>query len=90
MVMTSEEVLLEKIKVLPPDLKWEAIHFIEFLETKLQTKTPRRSLYGALADLNIKITEEDIAEARKEMWGNFPREHFFEKEDDKFFMVDGK
>jgi hypothetical protein len=24
--------------------------------------------------LNTGITDEDIAEARKEMWGNFPRE----------------
>ena len=78
--MTSEEVLLEQIKVLPPDLKREAIHFVEFLQTKVKTKAPRRSLYGALADLDIKITEEDIAEARKEMWGNFPREHFFDEE----------
>jgi hypothetical protein len=31
-------------------------------------------LRGSLAHLNIKITEEDIAEARREMWGNFPRE----------------
>jgi hypothetical protein len=26
------------------------------------------------ADLGVDITEEDIAEARREMWGNFPRE----------------
>ena len=29
---------------------------------------------GLWADLNIHITEEDIAEARREMWGNFPRD----------------
>lgn len=34
--------------------------------------TPRRSLYGIWPDANI--SAEDIAEARKEMWGNFPRE----------------
>ncbi|MDQ2808797.1 MAG: hypothetical protein M3Z04_18120 [Chloroflexota bacterium] len=33
---------------------------------------PRRSLRGLWA--GVKITEEDIAEARREMWGNFPRE----------------
>jgi hypothetical protein len=26
------------------------------------------------ADLGINITDQDIAEARQEMWGNFPRE----------------
>jgi hypothetical protein len=81
--MTSEEVLLEQIKVLPPDLKQEAIHFVEFLQTKIQKKTSRVSLEGIWADLNVNITEEDIVEARKEMWGNFPREHFFDKEENK-------
>jgi hypothetical protein len=33
---------------------------------------PKRSLYGIWPDANI--SEEDIAEARREMWGNFPRE----------------
>ena len=35
---------------------------------------PRRSLRGLWADLNVHITEEDIAEARREMWGSFPSE----------------
>ncbi len=78
--MTSEEVLLEKFKVLPVNRQQELLDFAEFLENKEVVKKPRRSLYGALADLNVKITEEDIREARKEMWGNFPREHFFDEE----------
>jgi hypothetical protein len=35
-------------------------------------KQPRRSLYGLWSD--VSVSEEDIAEARREMWGNFPRE----------------
>ena len=31
----------------------------------------RRSLYGAWKDFGFTITDEDIAEARKEMWSNF-------------------
>ncbi len=81
--MTLEEVLLQKIKVLPPDLKREAIHFVEFLQSKIQKNTPRISLEGIWADMDVNLTEEDIKEARKEMWQNFPRNHFFEKEDDK-------
>ncbi len=50
--------------------------FAEFLESKEVVKKPRQSLYGFLADLNVNITEEDIREVRKEMWGNFPREDF--------------
>jgi len=81
--MTVEETVIEKIRVLPPHRKQEVLDFVEFLEEKEAKPRPRRSLYGALADLNIKITEEDIAEARREMWGNFPREQFFETDDQK-------
>lgn len=81
--MTSEEVLLEKFKVLPANRKQEVLDFVEFLEEKEAKPRPRRSLYGILADLNVNITEEDIAEARREMWGNFPREQFFETDEAK-------
>lgn len=78
--MTSEEVLLEKFKVLPVNRQQEVLDFAEFLEAKESVKKPRRNLYGALADLNINLTEEDFKEARREMWRNFPREQFFEEE----------
>ena len=32
--MTSEEVLLEKFKILPPNRKQEVLDFVEFLERK--------------------------------------------------------
>lgn len=35
-------------------------------------KTPKRSLYGLWKDVNV--SAEDIDEARREMWGEFPRE----------------
>lgn len=35
-------------------------------------KKPKRSLYGLWSD--VSISAEDIDEARKEMWSNFPRE----------------
>jgi hypothetical protein len=47
---------------------------LEFLQRKGAPKLPRRSLKGLWADLGIDITEADIAEARREMWGNFPRD----------------
>ncbi len=78
--MTVEEVLMEKIKVLPMNRKQEVLDFAEFLEQKEANPKPRRSLEGIWADLDVNITEEDIAEARREMWGNFPREHFFEED----------
>ena len=43
-------------------------------EETRQAANPRRSSYGALADLNLDVSEEDIAEARRSMLSNFPRE----------------
>ena len=40
-----------------------------------QTRRPRKSLYGLWE--GVRISAVDIAEARKEMWSNFPREDFF-------------
>lgn len=72
--MTIEQAVLENLRDLPLDKQQEVLDFAEFLRQKIQTKKLRRSLKGLCADLNTGITDEDIAEARKEMWGNFPRE----------------
>lgn len=39
-----------------------------------QQKAPLPSLYGLWKDLEVRVSAEDIDEARQEMWGNFPRE----------------
>ena len=39
---------------------------------------PARSLFGALAHLGPAPSAEEIDEARREAWGNFPREDIFE------------
>lgn len=46
------------------------------LEQDLQAvrRKPRKSLLGVLADYGPAPSAEDIDEARREMWGNFPRE----------------
>lgn len=72
--MTIEETVLEKVKVLPLNRQQEVLDFVEFLESKEAVKSPRRSLKGALADLNIKITDEDIREARNEMWRGYTQD----------------
>ena len=40
----------------------------------LETRPPRRSLFGVWKDKGVNISREDIDEARREMWGNFPRD----------------
>ena len=43
-------------------------------QSEPQKKRPFRSVRGIFASSGVKITEEDIAEIRREMWANFPRE----------------
>jgi hypothetical protein len=75
--MSIERTVLEKLRALPPDKQQEVLDFVEFLQHRVLERTatrPRRSPKGLWADLGIQITEEDIAEVRREMWRNFPRE----------------
>jgi hypothetical protein len=72
--MTIEEIVLEKLRGLPPDKQKQVLEFVDSLRPDGDTKKPLRSLEGLLEDLNVDITEEDIAAARREMWGNFPRD----------------
>lgn len=44
------------------------------LEAQETSKTPQQSLRGLLADLGPAPSAEEIDEARREMWGSFPRE----------------
>ncbi len=77
--MTGEEVLLKTFKGLSGIQRKELLDFAEFLESKKTAKRPRRSLKGALAHLNIKITDEDIREARNEMWRGYTKDTENEK-----------
>jgi hypothetical protein len=70
-----EQAVLEKLRILSPDKQQEVLDFAEFLQQKQTTiKRPRRDWIGSASDLSVELTEKDIAEARREMWGNFPRE----------------
>lgn len=71
--MTVEEQVLEKLRALPPQKQKEVLAFVSLLRERSEQKE-RRSLRGLWADLNVKVTENDISDARREMWGNFPRD----------------
>ena len=76
-----EATLLGKLRTLSLERQQEALDFVEFLEQKtVAPKPPRRSLYGLCANLNVRITKEEVDEARREAWANFPREHFYTNE----------
>lgn len=68
--MSIEQQIQEKVAALPPDKRLEVLDFADYLQHKVSTqmKRPRKSLRGALARPGLDITEEDIAEARREMW----------------------
>lgn len=72
--MTIEEQVIEKLRELPPEKQREVLDFLESMKKKNGGGKPRRSLLGLWSDLGVRITEEDIAEARREMWGKFPRD----------------
>ena len=64
----------------------EAVDFIEFIAQRTQQRATQpapnatagrpayKSVLGALEHLNVPISLEDLAEVRREMWANFPRE----------------
>lgn len=73
--MNIERSVLEKLRLLPVEKQQEVLDFVEFLgQRSIVVKRPRRNWIGTASDLSVDLTEEDIAEARHEMWGNFPRE----------------
>ena len=71
--MTIEQQVVEKLRDLPPEKQKEVLEFVDHLKRQNGPTKSLRSLLGLWADLNIHITEEDIAEARREMWANFAR-----------------
>ena len=74
--MDTTELVMQKVRQLPPQQQQEILDFIEFLLQKHQRleKVPPLSPFGLWADLKIDLTEADIVQTRQEMWGNFPRE----------------
>ncbi len=72
--MSIEEEVIESLRALPLKEQREVLDFVGFLKERKRQRRAGRSLLGLWADLNVHITEEDIAEARREMWGDFPRD----------------
>jgi hypothetical protein len=72
--MTIEEAILERVRALPPEKQNEVLDFAEFLRNRSVSHAAHTPLRGLWKDLGVSITESDIAEARREMWGNFARD----------------
>ena len=72
--MTVKEAVLEDLETLPVGKQEEVLDFVQFLKAKQAKRKPRRSLKGSLAHLNIKWTEEDMRQARNEMWRGYTKD----------------
>jgi hypothetical protein len=72
--MTIEEAIIEKVRALPPEKQEEVLKFADSLRLATKSKPPLRSPEGLWAGFELDISEEDIAELRREMWKNFPRD----------------
>lgn len=77
--MEAKPIALEQVVKLAAELSaLDKVRLVEqvmaTLENDLtaQEKKPRRSLYGIWK--GVDVSDEDIAEVRREMWKNFPRE----------------
>lgn len=77
----QKTITLEQVLALAEQLApVEQVRLVEKLAGQLvehvrrEDRTEFRSLYGLWKDMGVDISEEDIDEARREMWGNFPRE----------------
>jgi hypothetical protein len=74
--MSLQTELIEKIKRLPEDKQLLVKSLVDEL-ARSREQLPEGELtpwFGSLEHMGIEITEEDIADARREMWGEFPRE----------------
>jgi len=72
--VSIEDAVLEAVRVLPPEKQQEVLEFVESLTEETFRHQRLRSLEGLLEDLGPAPTAEEIAEARREIWGSFPRE----------------
>ena len=73
--MTIEQSLIEAVRSLPPEKQQKLLEHANQLR-KSSPRKPRKSGRGLWADLNISLSAEEIDEARREMWKNFPRDDF--------------
>ncbi len=76
--MTTDQLILQRVQALPPEQQAEVLAFVEFLSYRARVLSPhfhpRHSPKGLWADLDLAISETTVAEARRVMWGSFPRE----------------
>ena len=72
--MTVKEAVLEDIETVPAVKQQEVLDFVQFLKSQNGERRSRRSLKGIWADFNVNVTEQDLREARNEMWRGYTKD----------------
>lgn len=73
--MSITEEVLVRLNELPEEKQREVLEFADSLLLQRAHAPSRKSLEGLWRGLGPdRITDEEIREARREMWGKFPRE----------------
>ena len=75
--MSLEQEILDALRALPPHKQQEVLDHAKRLHDEATPgPRPRKSGRGLWADLNIDLSADEIDEARREMWKNFPKDDF--------------
>jgi len=72
--MSIDEEVLGKLRALPPEKQQEVLDFLEFLGRKESPVSRKQRLRGLCANLGVHLSAAEIDEARRGIWGGFPRE----------------
>jgi len=72
--MTVIENVVQRLAELPPGSQLEVLDFVEFLAQKSGERRPLFNPEGLWAGQGADVSPEEIAEARREMWGKCDRE----------------
>jgi hypothetical protein len=72
--MTVIENVVQKLGELPPGVQLEVLDFVEFMAKKSGQRRPLFNPEGLWSGQGSDVSPEEIAEARREMWGKHDRE----------------
>jgi hypothetical protein len=72
--MSLEQAILEAVRALPAEKQQGVLNHTAKLRDEAGSKILFKSVRALWADLGISLSAEEIAENRRDMWRNFPRE----------------
>ena len=70
--MSTLERIVESLKQLPANRQQEILDFVEFLRSRTDRRPPGQSPAGLWSGFDV--SAEEIDDARREMWSDFPRD----------------